>query len=383
MKSLTHAIAVLAVISGCAGAARTSNAAQPAGPTATSKPSDTDDSATLLGTRVVDGVSVDVYAAKLPSGDACRTYVTRGRRSQGSPDFIVTLANPGATGGDAAEALAMPIMKAALASKHRGTELTAWTWFETDPGILGRDDMSGVAALPARAPAGIELPFGALTLFPLTRDEVAIVKFHGVPRIATMLARTQREHPAPWWIDRNRTTVATVEQHKREAWILWSTSFQPELTAYLDVAGPPVLLPSSPGAPGGWYLEGTWRLRVTPTSAPVLADHLERLPLRTRDGGFAMAPDELSNDTFVWVHDGGGPQLVLGGEDVRRPAVVLISFYVFNAQTGAQLVDEGITVFLSDDQRKAVVTALRTRTDVTIEPPSKGMMPWRLEWKRH
>jgi TPR repeat protein len=271
-------------------------------------------------------------------------------------------------------------MKAAISPGADGSHLVAWSWRELGAGLFGREDVVGIAAVPARARDGIVPPEKALALFPLTREELGIVRAQGVPRVTTMLAHAQHVHPTPWWIDRDRASVATVAQHDREPWIMMPGAFKPGITAFLDIPGDPVFVRKKPGAPGGWRFEGTWRLRVTPEAATALAEHFERMSPRGTTA-IAMAPDDLSGSTFVWI-PGGGPALARGTSMETRPAAVLLSFIEKRVKMGAELVDDGVVIFLSKEDRDAVIAALRNGADVEIEPPTEGMMPWRLEWNR-
>ncbi len=384
MKVSARGIVVAAAVMACAGRNRPQEASTPTARPAPVVPTQPQGAPPrLLATIDVDGATFEVYAATLPDGGACWTYVSRGLAQAGRPELVMTVVARTDEDITRPPQESIAFLSAAAAVPASGAALTTWSWRELAPGLFGRDDLMAVAAVPARAPEGIAVPAGALTLVPLTHDELTVIQAHGVPRVANMLAWAQRQHPAPWWIERDRPTVVTEAQFAREAWGTTTARYEAGITLLLDVHGEPVLLPRSRKAPGGWYLEGTWRLRVTPASAAVLADYLKRLSVRSSTT-IALAPDELSRASFVWIPGPGGPggPQLFGNKTESQPAVVLVGFVPMKVHTGAQLFDDGVIIWLSWDQRDALVSALTSGQDVTIEPATEGMTPWRLEWKR-
>lgn len=375
-------VALVAPAPGCTGrgtAAGTEAPAAPAPapapvtePAAPARP----DAARLLQTVELDGRPLAVYAATLPGGRACWTYVTRGHTPH---ELVVTVAARDGEDRELPPEDALGFLRAATAVSAGTVALTPWSWRELAGGAFGRDDLTGVAAVPARGPAGVDLPAGAVTLLAVTQDELALVRVHGVPRLAAMLARTQR-YPASW-IDRDRSSLVTSTELGRDVLSRSVGAYEEGITAFLDVGDEPALLSKPPHAPGGWYLDGTWRLRVTPAAAPRLIDYLRRLSPRSLTT-IAIAPDELAGGVFAWAPGEHGPQLVRGAGAELRPAATLIGFVPRKVHTGAQLVDDAVMIYLSLEQRDAVVAALTTGQDVTIEPPTPGMTPWRLEWNR-
>jgi hypothetical protein len=229
--------------------------------------------------------------------------------------------------------------------------------------------------------AGLELPADARSLLVLTSDELAAAKLYGAARVATMLAHRQGVGFATW-IDRDRRSVLTAEQVKRSAW--WASKPSPlvGVTARLDIDGQPERLARSTRIVGSSSvaLEGTWIVRVTPEAAAELAERLRHLSRHFQ--GASIRPDPDAGARFVWRPEQDGFALVVARPAHTQPTVSLIGFGADRSARGARLTEDGLAISLSYAQRDALLAALVGGGDVTIEEPSAGSMPWRLEWAR-
>lgn len=145
------------------------------------------------------GVKVDVYATALSDGTPCWTFITHGMDAKHHPELVLSVTM---RRGDVAErypADAVELLGALGDKLPESTRLDPWQSLTPSVGALGRADLTGIAAVPAMAPDGIEVPPGAVTLLLLTTEETEIARDHGAARIAAMLGRHYRFYPTAWW----------------------------------------------------------------------------------------------------------------------------------------------------------------------------------------
>jgi hypothetical protein len=248
--------------------------------------------------------------------------------------------------------------------------------------MFGRDDLIGIVAIPAVSTmTAVDLPADALSLLVLTTDELTGAKTYGVPRLAAMLAHREGDARATW-VDRDRAPMLAAQQVKHSGW--WAGAPTPLLgvTARLDVNGRPVELPQRANILGSHAssLDGTWIVRVTPDQTADLVDRLRHLSRFFKSA--SIRPDPESGARFVWRPEEDGFEIVVTNPARTQPAASLIGFGGDSSKRGAQLVEDGVAIYLSYEQRDALVTALSTGGAFAVEEPSAGLMAWRLEWAK-
>jgi hypothetical protein len=359
-------------------AAPTPPPAPPAAPAPAAAPAPTAPPVTRI--EVADGVTVTIHPGGLAPGVSGWTLVTHGLATTHQRELVLALAarrydSLGSVPTDAVDLL----RDLATAS---GLRLEPWSVVHWTGGALRRADLVGLVAIPAvTGMPDLELPPDALSLLVLTSAELDVAKTFGAPRVAAMLAH-QLGHAFATWVDLERSAMLAPEQVKRSAWWARMPTSLPGVTARLEVDGTPERLPRSGRILGShsMSLTGMWVVRVTPDAAADFAERLRHVGRTFK--AYSIRPDAEAGARFVWRPERDGFELVVGTPSRTQPTVSLLGFGADASARGGQLGEDGLAIYLSYAQRDALIAALVSGADVTIEAPSAGLMPWRVEWVR-
>lgn len=330
------------------------------------------------------GLQVAVYAGALHDGTPCWTFVTAGLvAAEHHPELVLSLTLRAGETAERYPAAAVELLgelAAGIAERYLN-RLEPWQRRTVPSGMLGRADLTGVAAVPAMGPAGLELPPNAVTLLLLPAEETEVAVAHGVARIAAMIGRHYRFYPTAWWNDRDRPSVVTRAQlaTSRVAGVSgihdsgFTTVFEPASTPGIAKALDKPGLPDATGR-----LDGTLHVRVEPWEAPALADALRNFtpiqPLRF----LLLEPDPLAGGRFVWVPGEESPQVITGPGFTGRVTGSFLAILIDPSETRAVLIEDGAALALTPDVRDALADALHERrTYGPISAP--GSLTWMVE----
>jgi len=322
-------------------------------------------------------VSLEIYEAAATDVVRTWTLITHGRAAANVPELVLSVVRrPDEAADRYPEAAVELIRRLAVAGAT-----PAWTAKAIGPALLGRDDFVGVALVPAVTPAEVPHPTGAVTILALTALELEVAQRMGVARVAPLLAGAQTLATTGWWNDRDRVTPLTPVIVADSAWSAHTVEPLPGVWVSLESAGPPTVDPRSQRILGSHSLtlDGTWRIRVTASGAATLRQRVQRIS-REIPQVASLELDPHASAAFVWRTV--SEEVVFAGTPGRTTTVGLISFARDPSKRGGQVNSDGVVLVMSAAQQDALVKALADGRDIDGEPPSAGLMPWRLEWER-
>lgn len=368
MGSMKVSAVVSLVVAACSSGPRPTAPAAPPPSTATpapARPARAPVPARLLATvdAPVGDVRVAIYAGEIYDGRRCWTFVTDGLLRRLHPEIVLTILqraadDPARYPDDVVELLG----QIATVVPTR-TRFDAWGSGTVGSGLLGRDDVIGLAAIPAEAPAGVDVPRTAVTLLPLTRDETEVARLYGAPRVAAVLGQHERYYPTISWFDRDRATSITAADVTTTVLDGMPGVRWPDISILLDVAEL------------GNYAGATLRVRVEPGAIPRLVELLRSGDGRGGSALLLLEPDELAGNRLVWLAGSQEPGAIHGPPSRRITGNFLV--LTVGAERGSSLVEDGVVLNLTVADRDAVVAALEAGRDHVAG--GKLNRPWTVE----
>lgn len=328
---------------------------------------------------LTEAVALQVADGHLRDGARCWTFVSGGFGAHAHPELVLTVVRDDADQLDDVQEHALVLMRSFLHAVTRGTRFTAWMSADLGGGNFGRDDLRGIALIPAIGPDDVALPAGALALLVLTADEAAIARSHGAAAVAALLGNHYRHYPTAWWFDRGRRSLAAGlgrSAIRGEAIVL------PGVTTLQRVRGAIAIEPDGGAghAVGSAQHFDPLEITVDAEAAPLLAAALAQL----RPGQatlIATAPSPDADGRLVWVP--GNTRTAITGPDGGR--AITGSFVAFSlvdtADPGAGVVESGFVIALDGRGRDQLTDALAAARplDVTDLPADRR---WRLAHAR-
>jgi hypothetical protein len=296
------------------------------------------------------GIRIAVHAGEVFDGRRCWTFVTEGLVRRDHPELVLSILMR--DGDDPAlyptsVVLLLSALGAMVPDQQR---FDPWNSATLGTGLFGRDDVIGIAAIPAEGPSGLDLPDPAVSLMPLTRDETEVARRYGAGRVAGMLGKRERFFPTVWWFDRDRPTVIADEDVGKSALADLTGKRWRGITILLDLADTMSF--------HGFLL----RVRVQPHAVP---DLVRLLRTAGPGGGTALlllGPDELAGTRMVWEP---GEELPAGifGPPSRRASGNHLVLAVGGVDVLPRILEDGVLVRMTLAERDALVAALEAGRD--------------------
>ncbi len=332
---------------------------------------------TVAGAR---GTSIHVYAGRIYDGTQAVTLVTEGLVKFDHPELVLSVTARSNAELERNLLGALTLIKDLTAVVPTQVRLDPWTSAGFASGVLGRDDLLGLAAVPAEAARGIPLPARAVTLLVLTRAETAVALRFGAARVAAMLGQRYRYYPAPWWLDVDRPAV--VEEADLDATILAEREW-PQVVGLryvFELAAAPTGTTTADGLlESSAPMHGRVRLRLTAAAAAAITDGLRRTP--PLSATFALVvPDDSAGAHAVWHLRVDRLDMITGPDLADTITGNFVGLLVADGHHGARLIEDGLVITLSSAERDRLVAALARGGSFAPDPPTDEMAPWQLEW---
>jgi hypothetical protein len=329
-------------------------------------------------------VRLAIHAASLADGTPCWIFVTDGLAGRAHPELVLSITERADDVTDRYPADAVALLRGLASALPDSTRLDPYQSGTLGVAILGRSDLNGLVAVPAEGPPGLELPAGAVTLLPLTRDETEVARDYGGLRITSALGLYYRYYPTAWWVDRDRPSVVPAgKAHatslagtspRRAAGITFLFAFEepPEIAAGEDARG----MPHAQGRIAG----GTLRVRITDAARHEVVGMLRELGTAA-DALLLLEPDPHAGGRLVWGPDRDAPHVISGRGFTRLITGSFLALVVSPDADGASLLEDGAALMMTPAERDAVVAALDAGRDHHA-PARAGRLAWTVEFVR-
>lgn len=322
-------------------------------------------------------MSIAVHVAALPDGRPCWTFVTTGMTAKRHPELILSVVMREDEVAARYPADAIELLGTLADAIPDQLRMDPWMSV-TFQGALFGSQWTGIAAVPAAGPVGLELPDDAVALQLLTAGETVEAREHGAVRVTAMLGRHERFYPTAWWFDRDRPDLLTRAQAASSKLAGMRGVRVDGLTTVFELPSTPVRTTGNDGV--GALTGGRLRVRVTAEAAPDLARALRGLS--PDDGLLAIVvPDEQAGGQFVWTPGAQDAQVISGPGFTGRISGSFLGILVSDRRTGSTLLEDGAMLGITPAVRDAVATALEAGRDYQAVPMPDAL-PWSVEITR-
>lgn len=332
---------------------------------------------TIDGAR---GTTIHVYLGRIYDGTPVVTLVTEGLTAFDHPELLLSVT--ARSKDELGQVLpgALSLVQGLTASVPAQVRLDPWMSASLGSGVLGRDDLVGLAAVPAEAAPGVVVPARAVALLVLTRAETEAARRFGAARVAAMIGQRYRYYPTAWWLDVDRPTV--VGDADLDTTVLAGREW-PRLAGLhyvYELAAAPTPTSTTAGLPeGSAPMRGRVHLRLTAAAATALGDGLRGAPAST--AAFALvAPDDSAGARAVWKPGADRLEVITGPGLADTITGNFVGVIVDDGRHGARLFEDGLVIAVSPAERDRLVGALGRGGRFAPDPPTDELAPWQLEW---
>ncbi|OGN83997.1 MAG: hypothetical protein A2X23_03945 [Chloroflexi bacterium GWC2_73_18] len=320
----------------------------------------TEDDATARVDLVPGRLAATVFVHAIDSREGrldCWTYASRGLRSHGQKELVLTLVRRPDEAPDAYPRDPLDLFAAVLDVAAGGRIVDEGDLTELGPaGFLGRPGIRALGYLRPDPP----LVGTALQAILLTDDERQVAQSHGLTRVAARLGDRYRHYPCPPWSERDRPSVITPGE---------AGGSLLERLARVGVRGAAVL-----------HLPGAIELSLPAEALPALRDGLPALP-PAAPLALLTGFDQRANAWLAWAPQQHGPYAISpDGSDGSRLGGCFCAFLPDQPGDGWQVFEDGLVVSLTPASWARVREALLGGTEATVRSMGPDGTTFALGW---
>lgn len=222
-------------------------------------------------------------------------------------------------------------------------------------------EMVGALVLPSEKLPGVPSTAACVSLVPLFQTELDVADLAGPSRIMGGLAHQVRYYPCPIWCDRDRSSVFTADDLKKmkDDPLFRSRLYQTD-ASFVNAEGVGIL---------------TLTPRLASEILPSLEAHADE-PHR-----LALRVDPTADAFLIWSKGENLEAVNPHGSKGSRVSTQHICLVPGQKKNEAHLLGDGCVLFLTQDDYKRLLKAVRKRAPLTLALSGEDLSTFNLVWR--